>query len=230
MRLYLSSFRLGTNPEHLTRLVGSGGRMAVIANAIDTEPADSRVTRVWDEVVALTRLGLLAEEVDLRLHFGASPSHMADLLGSFDGVWVRGGNVFTLRTALTASGADEAITALLARDALVYAGYSAGPCVLGPSLDGLEEVDDPHDLEVAYGLEAPTNGLGVIAQRVVPHLGGDHLEARGLAKVADKYKQAGIDYLPLTDGQAFLLDGGESLIVGRPATVEELLYENQKRT
>lgn len=46
---------------------------------------------------------------------------------------------------------------LLTADTLVYAGYSAGPCVLSPSLRGLELVDDadavllvngPHTLTV----------------------------------------------------------------------------------
>jgi dipeptidase E len=228
MRLYLSSFRLGTAPEHLVRLVGTGARMAVIANAIDSQPADVRANRVQDEVDALTRLGLTAEEVDLRHYFHTDPEGVATHLASFDGLWVRGGNVFTLRAALAASSADHAIRALLAQDALVYAGYSAGPCVLGPSLEGLERLDDPLDAVTAYGVDAPTDGLGVLDQRVVPHLGGDHPEGQALAAVAEEFRQAGLPYLFLADGQALLVDGEASLIVGHPATVEELLYENQR--
>jgi dipeptidase E len=56
--------------------------------------------------------------------------------------WLRGGNVFMLRYALSRSGADAVFGELLATDALVYAGYNAGPCVLSPSMRGLELVDE----------------------------------------------------------------------------------------
>lgn len=38
---------------------------------------------------------------------------------------------------------DVIITDALVADALVYAQYSAGPCVLAPTLCGLDAVDDP---------------------------------------------------------------------------------------
>jgi dipeptidase E len=60
-------------------------------------------------------------------------------------------DVFMLRYALDRSGADAVFRELLAADALVYAGYSAGPCVLSPSLRGLELVDDPGAVTLIYG-------------------------------------------------------------------------------
>jgi hypothetical protein len=47
-----------------------------------------------------------------------------------------------LRHALAQSGADYALVKLLDEDAIVYAGYSAGPCVLSPNLKGFELVDE----------------------------------------------------------------------------------------
>ena len=48
--------------------------------------------------------------------------------------------MFMLRYALYRSGADAVFRELLAADALVYAGYSAGPCVLSPSLRGRRRI------------------------------------------------------------------------------------------
>ena len=142
MRLYLSSFRLGDHPEHLAALVGESGRRAVvIANALDDAPAGVRRLGVEDELADLAGLGFDAVELDLRDYFGHQQRLRRDL-GGFCLAWLRGGNVFMLRYALFRSGGDVIFRDLLAADTLVYAGYSAGACVLSPSLRGLEAVDD----------------------------------------------------------------------------------------
>ncbi len=231
MRMYLSSFRLGTEPAHLVRLAGDGARVAVIANAIDDEPPDARQSKVNDECAALRRLGLAPTEVDLRRYFDARGGSVATELASFDAVWVRGGNVFVLRHALAESGADTALVQLLRTDRLVYAGYSAGPCVLGPSLDGLEVVDDPAAAERAYGAAATWTGLGVLDQRIVPHVQSPtHPESAALDDVSDRYAARGIAHLRLRDGEALVIHGGTSQVVGRPATVAELLGAHDRRT
>ena len=46
MRLYLSSFRMGNRTDQLLKLAGGAGHVAVIANAMDAEPADIRRTGV----------------------------------------------------------------------------------------------------------------------------------------------------------------------------------------
>ena len=78
----------------------------------------------------------------------------------------RGGNVFT-RMALARSGLDRVVINGLAADRFVYAGFSAGPCVLAPTLRGLE-VCDPLDIcRATYG-EVRYDGLGVLDRPVVP--------------------------------------------------------------
>lgn len=223
MRMYLSSFRLGTEPTHLVRLAGQAARIAVIANAIDTESPDARSSKVADECAALKELGLLPAEIDLRRYFDADSGSITLDLASFDAVWVRGGNVFVLRHALAASGADAALVELLGADRLVYAGYSAGPCVLGPSLEGLEAVDDPAGVEHAYGAAATWSGLGVLDQQIVPHVQSPtHPESAALDAVADRFLAQGIAHLRLRDGEALVIQGSAPTIVGRPATVSEL--------
>jgi dipeptidase E len=113
----------------------------VIANALDDAPQEIRRAGVERELAALGELGFDAAELDLRDYFNDSDGLRRDL-SQVALAWLRGGNVFMLRYALRHSGGDDAFTGLLAEDALVYSGYSAGPCVLSPSLRGLEAVDD----------------------------------------------------------------------------------------
>jgi len=128
VRLYLSSFRMGDHPEHLAPLVGDSGRRAVvIANAMDDAPADIRQAGVERELDALGALRFDAAELDLRDYFDAEERLRGELAGVAL-AWLRGGNVFMLRYALRRSGGDTVFCSLLAEDALVYAGYSAGPC------------------------------------------------------------------------------------------------------
>ena len=198
--------------------------MAVVANAVDTDPVDVRREKVAGEVRALAALGLLVEGLDLREHTGATTAQMMQVLSAFHGLWVRGGNVFVLRSAMAVSAADTAVVDLLAEDGLVYAGYSAGPCVLAPSLAGLASVDDA-DAPRRLGLGDPLmDGLGVLERRVVPHVASPtHPESVALDALARRYTREGVPHLRLSDGQALVVDGDTVSIVGRPATVAELL-------
>jgi dipeptidase E len=195
VKLYLSSFRLGDHPERLVALLPPSGRVAVICNSIDFEEPGERKEKVAAEIAWLTELGLRPEELDLR--------ESADV-SAYDGVWVRGGNVFVLREAMARSGADRILPGLIRSGQLVYAGYSAGPCVLAPSLRGLELCDD---VDAVDG-EVIWDGLGVLDHAIVPHLKSPgHPETELLEKVAELYDRTGVAYLPMRDGQALVVDG-----------------------
>ncbi len=138
MRMYLSSFRLGDHPERLVALLADAtGPAAIILNACDGYPAEGRAEGVQREIDALRGLGVEAHVIDLRDYFG-QPERLAGELRHYGMVWVRGGSAFVLRYAMAASGADTLLTDLIRRGAIVYAGYSAGACVLAPSLRGLQ--------------------------------------------------------------------------------------------
>ncbi|GAA4636433.1 hypothetical protein GCM10023196_086160 [Actinoallomurus vinaceus] len=214
MRMYLSSFRLGDRPDRLLALLdGSGpGDVAVVANAIDAQPEEERRAGVRRELDALTGLGLRPVELDLR-NFFDQPDAVATALARFPAVWVRGGNVFMLRHALARSGADTALTDLLRRDALVYAGYSAGACVLAPSLRGLEHCDDPQVVPDVYGEPVTWTGLGILDHAIVPHVDSpDHPESEALNAVAARYRTEGVPHRPLRDGQVLVIDGDDARV------------------
>jgi dipeptidase E len=196
---------MGDHPEHLLDLAMRGSkrssrRAVVIANAMDDAPPDVRRAGVEQELAALAGLGLEAAELDLRGYFGPRPLLRRDLAGT--GVaWLRGGNAFMLRYALARSGADAVLAGLLAADALVYAGYSAGSCVLSPSLRGLELVDDPAAVTRAYGAPPVWDGLALLT------------ETAAIERVVARYRADGTPYRALHDGQALLINGPQTIIV-----------------
>jgi dipeptidase E len=214
VRLYLSSFRMGDHPEYLTALVGDDSRSTVvIANAIDDAPEDVRRAGVERERAALGELGFDAAELDLRNYFDDEQRLRQELAGVAL-AWLRGGNVFMLRYAMRRSGADTAFRDLLAGDALVYAGYSAGPCVLSPSLRGLEAVDDAGAVRRIYRAEPVWEGLAVLDRAFVPHYRSPgHPETTALGLLAEKYRAEGVPHLTLHDGQALLISGTNVAVV-----------------
>jgi dipeptidase E len=209
MRLYLSSFRMGDHPERLLELVERDRPAAVIANSLDEQAPATRTEGVQRELDALGALGLEVRELDLRDYFGA-PARIAGDLRDYGLVWLRGGNVFVLRYALATSGAGTALLELLREDALVYGGYSAGPCVLGPSLRGFELVDEPAGVRTAYEAEPVWDGLGVLDYAIVPHVDSPgHPETERCNALAAYYRAEGVPHRTLRDGQALVVDGGE---------------------
>ena len=197
MRLYLSSFRIGDHPDRLLALAGGGRRAAVVANAMDAAPADVRAAAVRLEVDALTALGFDVSEIDLRRP--KAPERLATV----DVLWVRGGNTFVLRGALADSGADATLVDLVEAEAVVYAGYSAGPCVLAPDIAALAHVDD-----VSEVADPILTGLGLLDRPFVPHVDSPgHGESALCDEVAATYAASGQPHWALRDGEVLLVDG-----------------------
>ena len=193
MRLYLSSAGIGDHPERLAELLRGGRRAAVIANAFDRSP-EFRGEALAEELAGLGRLGLDARELDLR-------RDSVEVLAETDLVWVCGGNVFELRRALAASGADEAIADLVRADRILYGGNSAGACVLAPSLRGLETVDEPGD-------DPRYDGLGLTGFAIVPHCSAPGRPGiPECDRLAGRYRADGTPHRALHDGEALVIDG-----------------------
>ena len=206
MRLYLSAYQLGDKPELFSALVTGSRRGLIVLNAIDGVGEDRRRAELAKQRINLASIGLRAEELDLR---NAGPSSIAGFFGEPDFVWVRGGNVFTLRMAMARSGLDLLIQDGLAADRLVYAGFSAGACVLAPDLSGLELCDSVEETRALAG-DVRFDGLAILDRPVVPHLRSpEHPESEALTRVAALYDQAGQSYWALRDGQALVVNGSD---------------------
>jgi dipeptidase E len=204
MRLYLSSYQLGSHPEVLSELVQGSRHGWVIVNALDGVDAGVRRREAERETAGLKALGLTARELDLREHdAGALAAH----LGDPDFLWVRGGNVFLLREAMARSGMDKLIVNRLQEDAFVYAGFSAGACILAPTLRGLEDCDSTADCLATYG-SVRFDGLNILDRPVVPHLQSpEHPESAALTRLAARYDRTNQRYWPLQDNQALVING-----------------------
>ncbi|HEY1734469.1 MAG TPA: Type 1 glutamine amidotransferase-like domain-containing protein, partial [Acidimicrobiales bacterium] len=148
------------------------------------------------------------EELDLRDYFGG-PDDLADRLGRLDLLWVVGGNTFVLARAMGAAGFPAALHRRAGTgDGFVYAGYSAGACVAGPDLRGLELIDEPDLVVAGYpdGIEAA--GLGLVDFRIVPHWRSDHPESEAAGRAAAYLEEIGLAHRCLTDGDVVVCDDG----------------------
>lgn len=208
MRLYLSSFRVGAHPQRLLELVGNDRRTAVVNNALDAHPADSRTRGLGEELARLDEIGLTGEEVDLRDYFAAvNGAELARRLRGFGLLWVRGGNAFVLRRAAAASGFDQAVVDLLDEDAVAYGGYSAGVCLVTPSLRGLELCDDPREVPAGYPItETIWDGLGLLSYAVAPHYRSDHPETDRIDDVIENFIDNHVPFVALRDGEVITVD------------------------
>lgn len=204
MKLYLSSFHLGSSPEKLQKLVGPNKKAAIINNALDYSTELDRLAKSkQSEIDDLKSLGFDPEELDLRNFFG-KPNELKEKIKTYGVLWVRGGNTFVLRRAMKESGLDEIIVENMHTDNFVYAGYSAGICVLSPTLKGIEIVDDPIILPPGYKNQTIWEGLNILDYYFAPHYRSDHPESEGTEKTVQYYIDNKLKFIALHDGEAIV--------------------------
>jgi dipeptidase E len=207
MRLYLSSYFIGDHSDALVDMVGANRRMAIITNALDAIPLEDQIAfaqKRFDAVEYFTGYGFDPSLIDLRHYFGREIALRA-LLSNYGVVWAVGGNCFLLRKAMRLSGFDAVIRDLLAHDQIVYSGWSAGACVAGVSLQGIDLMDDPEQAAPAYpDCDLVWEGLQLVPYVVVPHHESDHPEAPLASKASIWLDARKIDYMPLRDGEVLV--------------------------
>lgn len=206
MKLYLSSFRISSKPDKLINLLSKGNRTAVIANAKDNLDDLERKKRVQREIEDLSKLGLDGEELDLRNYFD-NPDGLKVKFAKYNLVWVRGGNAFILRRAMHRSSFDELIKKRVREDSdFVYAGYSAGVCVITPTLRGIDLVDDPNLVPEGYKPDIIWDGIGFIDYSVAPHYRSNHPESPSIEKVVNYFIEHKMPFKTLHDGEAIVIN------------------------
>ena len=203
MKLYLSSYGLGSQPSVLRDLVGSGSRAGLVFNSLDNYP--ERLRNFDREATALADLDFASVEVDLRRYFDA-PGQLQKVLERLDLLWVVGGNSFVLARAMTLSGFSAAARDLVQGGTLVYAGYSAGACVAGPDLEGVRLMDEPEVIPDGYPPDAEPTTLGWIPWRIVPHWRSDHPESESAEPAVAFLENAELPYKALRDGEVLVSD------------------------
>jgi dipeptidase E len=107
------------------------------------------------------------------------------------------------------SGFDLLATPLIRNNKLVYGGFSAGAVVAGPTLRGIELVDDSQEIPEGYDPEVVWEGLGLVDFSIAPHYKSDHRDAPSIELVVKFFEDGALPYKALADGQALLVTDDE---------------------
>lgn len=212
MRLYLSSFRLGSRHDLFASLSGANNRVALILSAGDAWGDQAHAYRVIEQTAMFFETGMQVTDVDLRTYIERGNELERDLR-TYGSVWVAGGNTFVLRRAMHDSGFDRIVTRMLRDDAIAYGGYSAGICVLAASLRGLELVDDPTEVEQAFQKDVIWDGLGILPYLPVPHFQSEHPESESIDEVVNFLKTEGLPHRILRDGEVIVINGSSEVLI-----------------
>lgn len=209
MKLYLSSYKVGCETNYLKQFIAqNGNQIGYIQNATDfvSPNIEKRELQKNEDIKNLEDIGFVVSPIDLKSYFGKKEA-LRHLIQNLNGIWVAGGNTFILRQAMMLSGLDELLTSELSlRNSFLYAGYSAGCCVLSPSLDYLQIVDDPNQFPYENIKETIWDGLGIIDFALLPHYDSDHPESEDINKEIEYCIKNKILFLALRDGEVIIED------------------------
>jgi len=200
MRLLLSSWFLtpDTRPSALSNTLATG-KAGIVLNALD-EYGRSRARDYGRENRTLEAFGYRCEELDLRDYFSA-PTELPKRLANLDLVWALGGNAFVLARAMTQARFRDALHQQLPRPEFTYGGYSAGACVAGPDLQGIDFIDDPTILPDGYPPATEPQCLRLVPYRIVPHWRSQHQESERAERAAAHLAKNGLPHRCLRDGE-----------------------------
>ena len=85
--------------------------------------------------------------------------------------------------------------------------HSAGACVAGPDLQGIDLVDDASAVPPGYSAAIEPRCLDLIPFRIVPHWRSEHPESELVESAAVHLDAEGLSHRCLRDGQALVVDG-----------------------
>ena len=203
MLLYISSYKLGNKTDILKDWIKkNGNKIVLIANSRDWKPeTKEKEESIVSNIKDLQDLGFDVIRIDLKDYFGKKEKLKEDLK-KYCAFYVIGGNTYTLRMAMRFSGFDDYIKELAPKQGYLYAGYSAGICVLAPNLNGLDLVDDPLN---PYNNESVLyDGLEILDYVPVPHYKSNHPESKLVDKIVDLFNKEKIEYRTLKDGEVII--------------------------
>lgn len=207
MKLYISSYKLGNKKEELINwLETHDNKIGLIANSRDHYPdGDRKNNGIQSDGQELIDLGFEVEIVDLRNYFNdyAQTQEMFNRLKAF---YVIGGNTFVLRKAMQLSGFDQLLINNANNPNYLYAGYSAGICLLSKDLRGVAIMDEPNENPYNDNQKTIYKGLGLIEEAIIPHYQSDHKETELALKAVMYCQKNNIPYIAMQDGDVLFID------------------------
>lgn len=203
MKLYLSSFKLGNKTEELKKwLTENDNKICLIPNALDVSLESKKLLRVQEGIKELEELGFEVTAISLKDYFSNKEKLKEDLKG-FNSFYVLGGNTFVLRQAMYLSGFDEYLKEISKKPGYLYAGYSAGICILAKDLHGIDIVDNPNENPYNYG-SIIWEGIGILDYAPMPHYKSEHPESVLVDKEIEYCIKNNIKYKTLKDGDVII--------------------------
>lgn len=209
MKLYLSSYKLGDKTEELKRWIAEhNNKICLIPNSRDVFPdGERKVTGIQEDVKDLEDLGFDVTVISLKDYFNRKED-LSKRLEEFNAFYVIGGNTFALRQAMYLSGFDKYLKSVEDKPDYLYAGYSAGICVLSKDLHGLDLCDNPNINPYInpYGIDTMWNGLGYFDYLFLPHYKSNHKETKLIDDSVEYCNKNNIKYRTLCDGDVIIGD------------------------
>ncbi len=203
MKLYLSSYKLGDKTDELKKWISEhGNKICLIPNSRDVYPdSERKANGIDNDVNDLTQIGFDVTVVSLKDYF-VRKEELKKEMDKYSAFYVIGGNTFALRQAMYLSGFDEYLKTISNDENRLYAGYSAGICVLAKDLHGLDICDDPNINP--YGIDTMWNGLGYFDYLFLPHYKSNHKETELVDATVEYCNQHNIKYKTLSDGDVIV--------------------------
>lgn len=133
-------------------------------------------------------------------------NELYEYLKNYNSFYVIDGNTFVLRQAMKLSGFDKFLIDKKDNPNYLYAGFSAGICVLANDLYGIHLVDEAEKDLYNYG-ETIWKGVGLIDYMSVPHYDtSDYPELSKMYDVVKYMDEYGLPYRTLHDGDVIIED------------------------
>ena len=205
MKLYLSSYKIGNKTNELKKWIDvHGNKIAIIANAKDQYTDLARVeSGTTDDISQLEAIGFEVQRLNLRDYFDKKGKLRTDLQ-EIKAFYVVGGNTFVLRRAMKLSGFDVLLKEFSLRSDILYAGYSAGICVLAPNMRAIAVMDEPEINPYNTDTHPIYQGIGLIAYSPIPHFESVHSETEAASCAVDYCIKNDIIYKTLRDGDVMI--------------------------
>ena len=209
MKFYLSSFSFGNQNaiEKLKVMMPKNTIIGHINNSRDYVGKDPKIAQEAqdEEIEFLNDLGFVAESLNLQDYFNKEQL-LREKLKAINGLWISGGNTFVLRQAMRLSGFDNIVEELKNKDDFLYAGYSAGICVLSDSLESISQVDDPNNFPYSGCSKTIWEGLGMFNYSFMPYYDSDHFESEEIGKEIQRCIDKKWLFKALKDGEVIIIE------------------------
>ncbi len=176
----------------------------MISNSRDDRPFDDKEKEKLEyNIKVLKDVGFNVVLLDLKEYFNDNEKLVEDVKG-YNAFYVRGGNVFVLRKAMSLSGFDKYLINNKGNDNILYIGESAGTCVLGKTLDGLDILDEP--LNMYNNDDVMYEGVGLVDFSPVPHYKSEYVGVKIVDDTVEYMEKNNIKYRTIKDGEVIILD------------------------